>query len=153
MRPALLTRNSPERPPGGGVCDGRIAITEARARIAELRGVGYVEDLSPQPKSILGPDREAPLHSQIEVVLTRSAHQADAAVAEVLIGKAGPVRSLRRSGKRSRIEISVGPNNSREQRTTGRWIARRTLGTDFAKEKSVHGARIAIEDTQRRTGL
>src|ERR1700677_2396507 len=72
----------------------RISIAEACVWAAKLRRVRQVEKLGAEQKILVLPHREAPLNCQVKIVLSWSAHKADTAVAEILIGDRGAIGHL-----------------------------------------------------------
>ena len=83
---------------GRGVELGRIAVSEDRTGVGELRGVGEVEEFGAEMDAVRFRNRKEALDGEVDVVLAGSANKADAAVAEVLIGEAGSVGGLGGTG-------------------------------------------------------
>ena len=86
------------------------------------------------------------LHGHIQVVLPRTANEADAAVAEVLVRETGSVGRFGRAGEGARIEIAIG--HAREHRAVRCRIAGCALCSHLAAKQTVHRARIVVKDAE-----
>src|SRR5580658_5971412 len=84
-------------------------------------------------------------------MLPRTANEADAAVAEVLVRKTGSVRRFGRAGEGARIEIAI--SDAREHRAVRFRIAGCALCSHLAAKQAVHRARIVVKDAERNARL
>src|SRR5579863_6355297 len=92
-----------------------------------------------------------PFDRNVEVALPRAAQKTHAAIAEVLVGKAGSIGGLWSARETCRVEIAIQhPLKGRSVR-----IRRRagSLRADLASYQAIDRSRVGVEDAERIAGL
>lgn len=142
-------RDSAERWTGCRILGERIAVPEVDVRVRKLRCIGQVQELRPEAHAMRLSYRKDLLHRKVDIVLPGAAHDADAAVTEILIGKAGAVDYFGRPRESRWIEILS--RNASEDRTMRQRVCSGAMRAVL--EIPVNRAGVGIHDGQRGSRL